>query len=87
MITEFTKLSSKGQIVIPISIREKLNLEEGAPLIVNEIDNSIVIKKADIPKIKGWEEVSKPFKRAAGKTNFNKEDLMKIIREIRAIKR
>lgn len=48
---EFTKLSSKGQIVIPRNIRNNLNLDVGIPLAIVEQDGIILIKKMKIPQI------------------------------------
>jgi len=80
---EFTKLSSKGQIVIPREIRTSMNLREGTPFAVIKQDNTILLKKIEMPKIKTWEEASAPFKKAAKKSGFRKEDLDKIILEVR----
>lgn len=38
-----TKLSSKGQIVIPLEIRKKMGLSEGAVLSCEVVDGSIVL--------------------------------------------
>ncbi|MFC2162391.1 AbrB/MazE/SpoVT family DNA-binding domain-containing protein [Candidatus Altiarchaeota archaeon] len=48
-----TKLSSKGQIVIPQSVRNSLGISPGTRFIVFEKDGNIVLKKIDIstPKI------------------------------------
>ena len=42
---EITKLSSKGQIVIPASIREKYN--EGDTFVVIEDEGRIILKKSE----------------------------------------
>ena len=76
-----TKISSKGQIVIPQEIREKMHLEEGNLLIISENNNSINMKKIELPKVKSWKEVVRPFREAAKKSNFTKEDLNKLIKE------
>jgi AbrB family looped-hinge helix DNA binding protein len=47
MNIEITKLSSKGQVVIPGSIREKLELSEGEVLAVSAKDNVIILKKVE----------------------------------------
>jgi antitoxin PrlF len=39
-----TKLSSRGQVVIPRDMREKLRLEEGTGLLVFRIGDSIILK-------------------------------------------
>ncbi len=78
-----TKISSKGQIVIPAEIREKMNLEEGNLLIISDNNDSICMKKIELPKIKSWKEITKPFREAAKKSNFSNEDLKKLIAESR----
>lgn len=83
METEITKLSSKGQIVIPRDIRSKLNLEEGNLFTISVADESLCLKKIELPKIKSWKEVVKPFREAAKKSDFTKEDLDKLIVESR----
>lgn len=44
-----TKMSSKGQIVIPKSIREQLNLAEGTQFVVIGKDNAVILQA--IPEI------------------------------------
>ena len=86
MEIEFTKLSSKGQIVIPRRIRRKLHLNEGTPFAIVEHGEEIIIKKIDMPKIKNWNEVAEPFREAAKKSAFTSEDLSRLIKEARKIK-
>jgi len=78
-----TKISSKGQVVIPSDIREKMDLEEGSLLVVSNNDDSIYMKKIELPKIKSWKEATKPFREAVKKSNFSNEDLKKLIQESR----
>tara|TARA_B100001750_G_C15240776_1_gene462844 strand:+ start:291 stop:518 length:228 start_codon:yes stop_codon:yes gene_type:complete len=42
-----TRLSAKGQIVIPVDVRNKLQLKTGHRLLVVSSDNSIILQKAD----------------------------------------
>jgi AbrB family looped-hinge helix DNA binding protein len=44
---EFTKASSKGQIVIPTRIRKKFDIKEGSVLAVAAQNNLIVLKKIE----------------------------------------
>ena len=44
---EFTKASSKGQIVIPTRIRKKLDIREGSVLAVAAENGMIVLKKVE----------------------------------------
>lgn len=45
---EITKISSKGQIVIPQKMRNELNLNEGSVLGVEKMKDMIVLKKIDM---------------------------------------
>lgn len=82
-MVNITKMSSKGQVVIPSEIREKMNLDEGNLLIISDSDDSICMKKIELPKIKSWKEATKPFREAAKKSNFSNDDLKKLIEESR----
>ncbi|MCK4647431.1 AbrB/MazE/SpoVT family DNA-binding domain-containing protein [Candidatus Pacearchaeota archaeon] len=44
---EITKISSKGQIVIPQRIRNELEINEGSILAVEKMKDLVVIKKID----------------------------------------
>ena len=44
---EFTKSSSKGQIVIPTKIRKRLDIREGSVLAVATQDDLIVLRKVE----------------------------------------
>jgi AbrB family looped-hinge helix DNA binding protein len=44
---EFTKASSKGQVVIPRGIRKKLDIKEGSLLAVAADRDLIILKKVD----------------------------------------
>jgi|TARA_Y100000310_G_C20594550_1_gene769818 AbrB family looped-hinge helix DNA binding protein len=45
---EITKLSSKGQVVIPSKIRVELGIEEGSVLGVEKIKDMVILKKIDL---------------------------------------
>jgi AbrB family looped-hinge helix DNA binding protein len=45
---EITKISSKGQIVIPQSIRNEMAMSEGDVIAIERINDMIVLKKIDV---------------------------------------
>jgi AbrB family looped-hinge helix DNA binding protein len=47
---EFTRASSKGQVVIPTKIRKKLDIREGSVLAVVAEKDMIILKKVE-PKL------------------------------------
>ena len=49
---EITKISSKGQVVIPLKIRNELNINEGSVLGVDKTKDLIVLKKIDLDLVK-----------------------------------
>ena len=59
---EITKISSKGQIVIPQKFRNELNIEEGSVMIIDKMKDMIVIKKIDNDLIRQFEEGLKDLK-------------------------
>jgi AbrB family looped-hinge helix DNA binding protein len=44
---EVTKISSKGQIVIPLKIREQLEIVDGSFVAVEMVNDVVAIKKID----------------------------------------
>ena len=46
---ELTKMSSKGQIVIPQDIRNKMRLSEGSKFAVVSVKDTIILKKLEPP--------------------------------------
>jgi len=53
---ETTKVSSKGQIVIPSRIREKLGIIEGSTLVLEIVNDMAVIKKIDFDLVNQFKE-------------------------------
>ncbi len=77
---EITKLSTKGQIVIPEEIREGINV--GTPFIVTKKDNLIILKivggltKEEIDEMKELDKIWKEIDAGKGIT-LNKEKFLK----------
>lgn len=53
---ELTKISSKGQIVIPQKIRAELEITEGSVIAIEKIRDLVVIKKVDRDLINQFEK-------------------------------
>ena len=49
MNMEITKISTKGQIVIPQEIRKELGLNAGASVLITKMKGFVVLKKMKIP--------------------------------------
>lgn len=78
-----TKMTSKGQVVIPEEIREHMHLEAGVKFIVMATDDSIIFKKINpIPKydVKSLLEASHAIAKEYGITE---NDIEQAINEVR----
>lgn len=53
-----TKMTTKGQVVIPQEIREKLHLEPGTKFVVVGEEEEVVLKKIE-PRFEKLEEIRK----------------------------
>jgi len=45
---EITRISSRGQVVIPLKIRNELGITEGSVIAIEMMDNMAIIKKIDV---------------------------------------
>lgn len=52
-------VSSKGQIVLPVNIREKVSIKQGDVLLVNLAGDKIIIEPLTKPEHKNWEKTIK----------------------------
>jgi len=83
-VPQLTKISSKGQIVVPTSLRKKLNIKEGTYFAVSAKKGMLVLKKLDtkmnaedIRTLKlleeAWDDIAKGRYRVATVDDFFKE--------------
>ena len=78
---ELARVSSKGQITIPIEIRKKLNLKEGDKVLFAEENGNIFVLNASLVALK---EIQGNMKDEAKKQNFNsEEDVNSYVEKIR----
>ncbi len=80
---EITSISSRGQVVIPIKIRERLNLQEGEKFVVIGENDTMVFKKLGAPSFKGFDKLLKKTQEHARKHKLTEKDVEESIRESR----
>ena len=59
---EITRLSSKGQIVIPLKIRNELEITEGSTIAIEKMKDMVILKKIDVDIIKQFKNGLKDLK-------------------------
>jgi len=78
---ELARVSSKGQITIPISIRKKLNLKEGDKILFVEEEGNVYVLNASITAFKEIQKQMKGLAKNAGLES--EEDVSKFVEEVR----
>jgi len=80
---EITSISSRGQVVIPQGLREKLQIQEGEKFIVIGEDDTLVLKKLEVPSFKGFDRLLKKTREFAEKKALQKRDVEEAIKNAR----
>ena len=75
-----TKVSSKGQVVIPANVRKAASLKKGEKLLAIAIDDTVVLKKI---VDKSFEETLKPVWSRVRQMGLSEEDINALIEEAR----
>jgi len=76
-----TKVSSKGQVVIPANVRKAARLKKGERILAIAVDDTIVLKKI---VDKSFEETMKPVWARVRQMGLTEEDINALIEEARA---
>ncbi len=78
---ELAKVTSKGQITIPKSIREKLELKEGSKVIFLQRGNEIIVKNSAMLAL---EEIQEAFEGEAERLGLKTDqDIVQLIKKFR----
>ena len=79
-VIEMGKVSSRGQIAIPIDIRNEMGLEEGSKVLFLLEDDVLLIKKVT-PQT--WNQITAPLR--AQKKKIEQENLNELIHRMRKV--
>jgi AbrB family looped-hinge helix DNA binding protein len=84
MALELTRLSERGQIVIPTELRKSMNLKEGERFIVMGLGDTIVLRKLELSSERlRLKKLIRESREKARKSGFTEEEVEKLIRETR----
>jgi len=81
-----TKLSSKGQVVIPEEIRRRLGLETGAQFVVIGDRDVVVLKAIHPPDMNQFDQLVGQARKAARRAGMKRSDIKKAVKEVRGAK-
>jgi len=80
---EITSVSSRGQIVIPQSLRNKMKIHGGEKFVVIGEDNTIVLKKLEMPSFSGVDKLLKKTREFAKKKGLKESDVDEAVKQTR----
>ena len=84
MQVELTRISEKGQVVIPSSLRKELKINKSDQFMVFGEGNTVILKKVEKMAIKKtFDEIAKPLQKAAQQAGLTRSDLERAIKVVR----
>ena len=81
-----TKMSSKGQVVIPEDIRKRLKLKAGSQFVVVGEDDVVILKTISPPSLGEFDNLIVEARRQAKKAGLKKSHIEDAIAKARARK-
>lgn len=86
---DVTVVSSKGQIVIPQSIRKRMGIGPKTKLLVYSYDDAVIIKKLDVPDV--LKDLERIYRNVDGKARklgiLSDQDVSDIVQQSRRKRR
>lgn len=81
-----TKMSSKGQVVIPEDIRKRLKLKAGSQFVVVGEDDMVILKTISPPSMEAFDSLIYEARRQARQAGLKKYDIAAAIAKVRSRK-
>ena len=85
-VSEITSVSSKGQIVLPVSIRTEMNIKPGAKFMVFSDGENILLKPIMAPDTSEIRAMMDAASEWAAEVGITQEDINDAIKTVRARK-
>lgn len=84
MALELTRLSEKGQVVIPTSVRKKLGLKQGMRFLVVGVGDTVVLRRLELgEETMRLKQVLMESRKKAEKIGFTQKEIERFIHETR----
>jgi AbrB family looped-hinge helix DNA binding protein len=78
-----TKMSSRGQVVIPEDVRNRLGLKKGSQFVVLGEGDVVILKAIRAPSMEDFDRLVSQAEEAAQRAGMTPEDVEAAIREVR----
>ncbi len=80
------RMSSKGQVVIPEDVRNKLGLTAGSQFIVVGENDVVIMKTITRPSMRDFDALIKKARKQAKSAGMTRPDVSRIVAEVRGKK-
>jgi AbrB family looped-hinge helix DNA binding protein len=78
-----TKMSSKGDVIIPEEIRKRLNLKSGSQFVVIADNDVVVLKNITPPTMEEFDTLIAQARAAGKEAGLKKKDIQEMIKQVR----
>ena len=86
MALEMTRLSERGQIVIPTDLRRTMHLKEGERFIVMGLEDTIILRKLELSKERlRLKRLVRESREKARKFGFSGKEIERLIEKTRKV--
>lgn len=83
---DLTKLSQKGQVVIPSTLRRKLRLKEGTRFLVFAVGSTIVLRRLRLSEERmRLKQLLAEFRKKAERIGFSTQEIEEFIHDARKV--
>ena len=81
-----TRMSSKGQVVIPEEIRDRLGLKAGTQFVVVGNRDVVILKAISAPSVKEFNDLIGQARQQARRAGLRKADVEAAVARVRGLK-
>ena len=80
---EITSVSSRGQVVIPQSLRNKMKIHTGEKFVIIGENDTIILKKLEVPSFSGIDKLLKKTRDFVKKKGIKESEVEEAIKQAR----
>ena len=81
---ETTRMSSKGQVVIPEKVRRRLGLTPGQQFVVMGEDDVVILKSIAVPSMRDFDTMISEARQVARRAGMRRTDITEAVERVRS---
>jgi AbrB family looped-hinge helix DNA binding protein len=80
---DITSMSSRGQVVIPLNLRELMGLKDGEKFAITGKEDTIILKKIQMPSFNNFDKLMQQTQEFAKSKGLKQKDLDEAVKRAR----